>query len=209
MGMESGAWVLGEGRGFYTHYWSNATWDVLEAAGFDGGLFRHTAGGGFLRRGVGSGDLLFGVTVFGGTAYLLGVMEVGAVCGRAEAAEALGVRPGELFGAAEHVLARRCTRMRFGRVVDEGVAGELRFVSGRGRAGGRPLARARRGHAPGLALDRQALRGVRRLAEASGVLLAEAVLAAEAPEPSGLSGLEGGSEEETRVLAGERSVTDV
>ena len=60
--------------------------------------------------------------------------------------------------------------MRFDLVVPEEILDALRFPDAAGR--GRPLKRARSGHAPGLAVDRQALRGVRRLEQDSAGLLA-------------------------------------
>ncbi len=59
----------------------------------DGEPFVHDASGlgGLSWAGVEAGDVLFAVTVFRGTPYLLAAMEVAEIVGRERAAEALGV----------------------------------------------------------------------------------------------------------------------
>ncbi len=152
----------------------------------DGEPFVHDASGlgGLSWAGVEAGDVLFAVTVFRGTPYLLAAMEVAEIVGRERAAEALGVAAEDLYDAPEHALAssRLSTPMRFGRLIPERALEALRFVrpSEGPRATGRPPARARRGHASGLAIDRQSLRGVRRLARAACPELL-AVAAADVP----------------------------
>lgn len=158
------------GRGHFTHYWSNATWDRLEDGGLAGEPFVHDAGTGFARAGVRPGDVLFAVTAFRGTPYLLAAMEVGTLAGREEAAALLGARPEDLYAAPEQVLARpgTGTPMVFDRLLGEAEVLALRFVGpgGEPEGEGRPPAAAR--GADGLLLDRQALRGVRRLTGAAG-----------------------------------------
>lgn len=192
-------------RGFlgFTHYWSNDTWDRLEESGMEGESFVHDASAfgarGFSGSGVGPGSAVFAVTLFKGTPYLLAAMEVAEIVDRERAARSLGVRPEDLYDAPEHALAseRLSTPMRFGRPVPEPALVALRFLrpsDGPG-AKGKPPAHARGGHAPGFAIDRQSLRGIRRLTQEAGRALLLAALEEDAPARRGPKN---GTREETR-----------
>ena len=147
----------------FTHYWSCETCDDMAEGKHEGKKLRHTAGEDFNRHRVLFGDQIYVVNVRRGILYLIGRMRVAKVCNQSEAEAAL--KDDGLWEATEHVIAvaRSGTPMRFRRKVSVRIAKLLRFPN---KAGFKKLKTLPRG-----LLDRQTLRGVRRLDDASAKLL--------------------------------------
>jgi len=144
----------------FTHYWTGGTCDSM--AEYEGKPFRHTAGEGFSIHRILYGDQIYAVTVRRGILYLVGRLRVAVVCNQSDATEALNA---EVWDATEHFLAgrRAMTPLRFQRKVSLRVTKLLRFPT---KTGMHSLKFESRG-----LLDRQTLRGVRRLDDASAKLL--------------------------------------
>ena len=147
----------------FTHYWSCVTCDDMVERKCEGGELVHTAGEDFNRHRVLFGDQIYVVNVRRGILYLIGRLRVAKVCSRSEAEAAL--KEDGLWEATEHLIAvaRSGTSMRFKRKVSLRTAKMLRFPN---KAGFKKLKCIPRG-----LLDRQTLRGVRRLDDASAKLL--------------------------------------
>jgi len=139
---------------YFTHYFSNRTWEVEKDIATDDPVFRHTAGNLFKARGVRVGDIVYFVTVKKGTLLVAGKLTVGKICDKDEAAAELG--DDNLWEAAEHIVASAGTSKHFDLAVSASITKKLLFVSG--DDGSKKL----KFRAPGL-LDEQTLRGVREL----------------------------------------------
>lgn len=146
---------------YYTQYWSSK-W--LKAADMDGEIMDHTAGDKFVKMGVAPGDFIYVVTVQRGHLYLLGRMQVGKICSQKEAERVLGTS--NLWEGKDHLIARSGTGSptRFDRQVPIRVVRRLQFESPSG--GSKPLKFISNG-----VLDRQTLRGVRKLTASSAAML--------------------------------------
>lgn len=144
----------------FTHYWTGGTCDAM--AEYEGKPFRHTAGEGFSSHRILYGDQIYAVTVRRGILYLVGRLLVAKVCNQFDATRELNA---EVWEATEHFLAggRAMTPMRFQRKVSLRHAKLLRFPTKTGL-------KLLKFESTGL-LDRQTLRGVRRLDDASAKLL--------------------------------------
>lgn len=143
----------------FTHYWAGDTLGNNE----EGQPLDHTAGDIFTSRGVRVGDNIYVVNIFRGELYLIGRFTVGELLfSDAEARRRLGYEP---WSAKEHVIARPSTSTptRLARVVPLEIAKRLEFHTNEGVKG---LA-----FVDAALLDRQALRGVRRLTAPSAKLL--------------------------------------
>lgn len=145
----------------FTHYWSAETCDAM-AEKSEGRAFGHTAGEDFKGHGILFGDQIYAVSVRRGILYLIGRLLVDKVCNQSAAEAALNYEPWE---ASDHFLAARRakTPMRFSRKVSLRHAKLLRFPTKTGL-------KLLKFESTGL-LDRQTLRGVRRLDDASAKLL--------------------------------------
>lgn len=149
---------------FFTHYWQNHTWvnnvdDVPE-----GELLEHTAGNLFKSRGVEIGDVVYIVTVKKGNLFLGGCLTVGKICNVKQAARELKTTPAKLWIADEHVIASEATTIQKNLRVSLETTKKIRFVSSNNST--------LKFTAPGN-LDKQTLRGVRQLTEASANLFDE------------------------------------
>lgn len=149
--------------GFYTHYWTNETWEEMRELSGKKDLLMHTASNMFCERHVESGDIVYVVTVIKGKLYLLGKMQVVEVCTRERAAELLGDDPENLWEANDHIVAESATTMNFDNRVPDDVVISLRFASGTKVV---PL----KFKSPGI-IDQQTLRGVRELSSLSATKL--------------------------------------
>ncbi len=147
---------------YFTHYWTNQTWDEAQAREQE--LLDHTASNIFRKRGIQADDYVYVVTVRVGLLYLLGVMLVGEVCAVDTAAKRLNTSVAELWDATDHLIAQQATPMNFNQPIPDQVARVLRFKSG---ADQKPLFFRPNGH-----IDQQTLRGVRELTPASAQQLA-------------------------------------
>lgn len=131
----------------------------------EGERLEHVSGNLFRARGVTAGDIIYVVTVFRGTLFLCGKMEVGLICGKKEAASRIGCELEDLWDASEHVLGAAATPMRFDLAVPPEVVRGLGFVSG-GKI--YPPKFVSSGQ-----LDQQTMRGVRELTAESAAALDE------------------------------------
>lgn len=150
----------------FTHHWKIDTWNLTRRLS-DHEPFKHTGGGEFRRRGVEPGDLLFGITVIDGKMYVGGWMRVNQILTQKQAERYLG--RSDLWEALEHCVCEQedCSRLIFDLVVPDPIARRLRFESG---GEPRPLV-----FTPSGAIDKQTLRGVRRLTSESADLLQQLV----------------------------------
>lgn len=148
--------------GCFTHYWEGKTCQRMFEDGSDGRALDHTAGNLFTQRGVIVGDRVYVVNVVKGILKLIGRLEVGKIVSMAEAEKLMGY---EVWDAPEHLVAKKgtATPMRFKREVPLNITKELLFE---GTKSYEPLKFVSEG-----ILDRQTLRGVRRLTDASAHLL--------------------------------------
>ena len=170
---------------YFTHYWRNTTWnDYYDNLNLQGELLDHTADNKFRERGAAAGDVAYVVTVFQGTLYLLGKMEIRAICGTDEAERLLGYR---VWDADDHLIAARATPMDFTRAVALETTEALRF------RGDKPLFFETPGQ-----LDKQTLRGVRELSAESAALL-DAQLPALEPVALPRPGRDDGNEEQPTI----------
>jgi hypothetical protein len=148
-------------RRYYTHYWRNSTVEEFCALGHN--LLEYVASNQFVNRGVTAGDLVYPVTIFDGALYVVGILEVENVCDAVEAEKRLGYEP--LWKAADYLIAKDPTPMRYDLKVPLEVSRELRFVSSRTLSAPKFISSSRE-H-----LDQQALRGVRQLTAESAAQL--------------------------------------
>lgn len=137
---------------YFTHYWTNDTWENAHRSSAPDAPLEHTAGNRFVERGVGPGDFVYVVTIIKGELYLLGRLRVGKVCDTNEAIRTLGTR--DLWKASDHVVASESTPKDFNLVVPLEVTKRLVFIS--------DIAKSLKFRSPGH-LDGQTLRGVREL----------------------------------------------
>lgn len=147
----------------FTHYWDGNTCDAMFAHGLDGDMLDHTAGKLFTQRGVGPGDKIYVVNNFQGNFVLIGRLEVDKIVSQADAGRLLNDT--ELWDAPEHVIAKpgTATPMRFERIVPVELTKQLMFQGTKGFEAPKFESEDR--------LDRQTLRGVRRLSDGSARLL--------------------------------------
>ncbi len=146
----------------FTHYWEGNTCDLLFEDGHEGKPLVHTAGKAFTSRGVGVGDKVYVVNITSGVLYLVGRLEVAKIVSMSEAERLMG---GDVWDAPEHLIARQgsSTPMHFGQIVPLKITKALLFD---GSKGYQPLK-----FVSEEILDRQTLRGVRRLTDSSALLL--------------------------------------
>ncbi len=147
----------------FTHYWEGNTCDAMFADELDGEMLNHTAGKLFTQRGVGPGDKVYVVNNLRGNLVLIGRLEVDKIVSQAEAERLLG--DNNLWDAPEHVIAKpgTATPMRFQRIVPIELTKQLMFQGAKGFEPPKFEQDDR--------LDRQTLRGVRRLSDGSARLL--------------------------------------
>lgn len=145
----------------FTHYWEGKTCDAM-FANWEGEPLDHTAGKIFTQRGVGPGDKVYVVNNFKGDLVLIGRLEVENIVSQAEAERILGV---DVWDAPEHIIAKQgsATPMRFERGVPMEMVRQLLFQGAKGFESLKFESEDR--------LDRQTLRGVRRLSDGSARLL--------------------------------------
>jgi hypothetical protein len=144
---------------FYTHYWSS----TVRRPDAEGSLCYHTAGSGFNRRGITTGDRIYIVTVSQGQPYLIGAFTVAEPpISYDEACQRLPYNPWE---APEHLIAHpgSSTPISYSRAIPLEMARRLRFYLPEGE-------KALKFYSDE-AIDNQTLRGVRRLTTASARLL--------------------------------------
>ncbi|MCZ7558446.1 MAG: hypothetical protein M5R41_18825 [Bacteroidia bacterium] len=153
---------------YFTHFWSDELCGAHYREGLSGVPVEFTAGSGFLRKEVTTGDEIYLISVYDGQFLLLGKMTVGRVItSREEAILDLGP---EIEDAREYVIAAEAssTPLQFTRQIAWETVGELRFIGLDGRT--KPLKLADHEEA-----DASALTGVRELTPASAALLDEAL----------------------------------
>jgi hypothetical protein len=136
---------------YFTHYWRSRTLEQYRVSG-DVGL-EYVADNKFVERGVEPGDVVYPVTISGGTLYVIGRLEVERVCSLREVQGHLGYEPS--WKASDYLIAVEPTFKLFDLEVPPEITRELRFVSGN-------ETRALKFESPGH-LDQQTLRGVREL----------------------------------------------
>jgi len=146
----------------FTHYWEGKTCDAMFADGCEGDLLDHTAGKLFIQRGVGPGDKVYVVNNLKGDLVLIGRLEVEKIVSQVEAERLLGP---DVWVAPEHVIAKpgSPTPKRFERRVPMELTKQLLFQGAKGFESPKFESEHR--------LDRQTLRGVRRLSDGSARLL--------------------------------------
>jgi hypothetical protein len=140
---------------YFTHYWKNETWEKrkqLRESGTQEGFLYYAASNSFVERGVKRGDVLYPVTVVGGTLYLLGRLEVDRICDFEEAASMVGT--GDLWEARDYAIPSKPSPIDLDLEVPPSVTRRLMFISGNHS---KRLKSSRGG------LDRQTLRGIREL----------------------------------------------
>jgi hypothetical protein len=146
---------------YFSHYWCYDRHDLQGAASGCTPL-DHTAGSLFTPRGVRVGDLVYAVTVKRGVFFLIGKLQVGEIVFSDRQAEArLRYEP---WPGPEHLIASSCTPVQLVQL-PLAIVSSLRFERGRGEV-------ALKFVVPGV-LDRQTVRGVRRLTYESAVALDE------------------------------------
>jgi len=144
---------------YFTNYWLNRTWFRNRDLDGEGSMLNYSASNLFLSRGVTSGDHMYMVSVIDGELYLCAKMVVAKVCGKAAAANYLGVQRKELRQARQYVVPDSSTPESYDRKVSLGITKRLRFKSAN-------QSTTLTFESPGN-LDRQTLRGVRELYPAS------------------------------------------
>lgn len=156
---------------YFTHYWRNETVDEYRKSG-DTSPLESIAGEQFFERGVEVGDVIYPVTVYDGTLYLICRLEAVSVCDHEEATKRLRYEP--TYEASQYVIASRPTAEHFDLRVPTDVTKGLRFVSS-GKTKPPVFETQDR-------LDKQTMRGVRELDPDSAVKL-DHVLACAASQP--------------------------
>ncbi len=144
---------------FYTHYWSS----TVQRPDEEGSLCCHTAGHGFKKKGITTGDRIYIVTVSQGRLYLIGAFTVaGPPISYDEACQRL---PYSLWEAPEHLIAQQGseTPQSYFRIIPLETSRRLRFYSSEGEKALKFISES--------AIDKQTLRGIRRLTTASARLL--------------------------------------
>jgi hypothetical protein len=136
----------------YTHYWKNDTWDEQL-----GQQLEHAASNAFRARGVRKGDRVFVVTIREGQLFVGGRLVVDKVTTQKDAEKLLGTA---LWTARDHIVARNPLGVLQPVPVPNKIARRLRFVPDSDLVWSSPGE-----------LDRQTLRGVRRLSDESAALL--------------------------------------
>ncbi len=146
---------------FYTHYWSS----TVQRPDEEGSLCCHTAGSGFNKKGITTGDRIYIVTVSQEKLYLIGAFTVaGPPISYDDACQRLPYIP---WDAPEHLIAQPGseTPISYSRAIPLETARRLRFYSPEGEKGLKFISEN--------AIDNQTLRGVRRLTADSARLLEE------------------------------------
>ncbi len=147
---------------YYTQYWSR---DWLQYKAKKDEFLDHTAGNQFFRKwGIIRGDIVYIVTVNKGYLYLISRIEVDKVCSQQEAEKIFGTS--DLWEGKDHLIAKSGTEipMRFDRQIPLGVTKRLRFLSPTGKVKSLKFISKTE-------LDRQTLRGVRKLTSESAAEL--------------------------------------
>lgn len=143
---------------YYTQYWSS-DWlkneDVIR-----GKILNHTAGNLFRKTGVEPGDVVYIVTLDTGQLYLIGRIKVGRIYSQEEANKEFG---DNLWEAKEHIIAKKGTEtsMRHNGLVPLETVRDLKFINSKGEVNLK--------FETGNKLDKQTLRGVRKLSRQSVV----------------------------------------
>jgi len=147
---------------YFTHYWANKTCDHhKDVLKLEGKQLDHTAGSLFTDRGVNNDDTVYVITVRKGELFLIGKLQVKEVCNKTQAKKFIDYEP---WDAPDHLIAKKCTPMRFDRSVSYTTSKSLEFESPKGTKS--PV------FVPGTKkLDQQTLRGVRELTAASAAQL--------------------------------------
>src|SRR5580704_18063690 len=153
---------------YFTHYWTNKSWDYNVARMFDDSdkTLDHTAGNLFRDRGISKGDSVYIITVKRGQLFVLGKLTVAKVCGFEVAARLLKTK--DLWEAEDHIIAESpapIMRRKFDVPLTLTISEQLRFEGSEGSKSPRFVS-------PGI-LDQQTLRGVRELDYVSAQLLDE------------------------------------
>ena len=144
---------------FYTHYWSS----TLQRPDEEGTPCCHTAGSGFKKKGITTGDRIYIVTVRHGQLNLIGAFTVAEQpISYEEACQRLPYNP---WKAPEHLIARPGseTPISYSRTIPLETAKRLRFDSSGGEKALKFISAN--------IIDKQTLRGIRRLTDASAWLL--------------------------------------
>ncbi len=153
---------------FFTHFWPDDLCNSHYREGLSGTPVEFTAGSGFVRKAVASGDIIYIISVYDGQFLLLGKLEVDRIItSRMQALAEFG--PG-IENAKEYVrpVEDTVTPLQFTRQIAWETVGELRFIGLDGKS--KPLKLA--GHEE---VDAATLTGVRELTSASAALLDEAL----------------------------------
>lgn len=147
---------------YYTQYWSK---EWLQDQRMAGDPLDHTSGNQFRRKwNVTRGDFVYIVTVSKGQLYLISRIEVDKICSQEEAEKLLGTS--DLWEGKDHLIAKPGSGIivRFDRQVPLNVTKRLRFLTPTGKV--RLLV-----FTSPTELDRQTLRGVRKLTSTSAAEL--------------------------------------
>jgi hypothetical protein len=137
----------------FTQYWPNEQCNRHRELKQEGLPLDHTAGAKFTSRGIRTGDQVYVVTIYQGSLHLIGKLEVGQIVfSDEEAGNLIGYEP---WSAPEHLIARRCTPMRFDNQISLDVVRSLLFKGTKGLTG---LKFVSQDH-----LDPQTLRPIRQL----------------------------------------------
>ncbi len=146
---------------YFTHYWSNSTWDEQKALGLQGTIIPHLAGNLFKKRGVSIGDFIYVLSVINGELFVSAKLKVGFIGTAAEAANIL--QDSNLWEAEDHVIADQATIQNFDLMIPNEVTRKLFFIGATGSTSLVFKADNR--------LDQQTLRGLRELEPESAKVL--------------------------------------
>jgi len=147
---------------YFTHYWTNETWEREKNRNLIGELLDHTAGNLFKKRGVGIGDAVYIVTVIKGKLFVCVKVIVSKICDEAQAAKILNDY--ELWeNATDHIITSESTPINWNNEVALADTKQLKFISG--------SKIINLDFKTPTKLDQQTLRGVRQLEPKSAAIL--------------------------------------
>ncbi len=147
---------------YFTHYWTNKTWEREKKLNSIGELLDHTAGNLFKKRGVEIGDAVYIVTVNKGKLFVCAKAVVNKICSEWEAARIL--ENSNLWeNATDHIITSESTPIDWNMQVSLADTKQLKFISGNETI---PLKFKTQNK-----LDQQTLRGVRQLEPKSAAML--------------------------------------
>lgn len=147
---------------YFTHYWSNKTWEREKSRNLVGELLDHTAGNLFKKRGVEIGDAVYIVTVIKGKLFVSAKTIVRKICSETEAARILN--DSNLWeNATDHIIASESTPINWSNEISLAETRELEFISGSKIINLEFKTPTK--------LDQQTLRGVRQLEPQSAAML--------------------------------------